>query len=73
MSDYVKEERPAIYHFKRAFTRNAAYGMKVQFGRTVNQRVGITIDHFELEMPGYELTANGPEYICRANEECDDE
>ena len=55
------EERRSVYHFKRAFLRNAGRGMKVQFGRTINPSVGVTIDHYELEMPGYRCTENGPE------------
>jgi len=57
------EKRPNIYRFTRAFTRNAGFGMKVQFGRTVNPSVGVTVDHFELSMPGYICTANGPEIM----------
>jgi len=64
MSEQLEQEkRPNIYRFKRAFKRRAAYGMQVQFGRTVNPTAGVIIDHFELAMPGYELTSNGPEII----------
>lgn len=49
------------YHFKRAFQRNVGRGMKVQFGRTINPSLGITMDHYELSMPGYHCTENGPE------------
>lgn len=52
-----------IYRFTRAFTRNVGCGMKVQFGRTINTSVGVTIDHYELETPGYKCTENGPEII----------
>ena len=58
-----QEKKPNIYRFTRAFMRNAGFGMKVQFGRTVNPSVGVTMDHFELSMPGYICTANGPEII----------
>ena len=57
------EVRKSVYHFKRAFMRNVGRGMKVQFGRTVNPSVGVTVDHYELEMPGYRCTENGPELI----------
>lgn len=58
-----QEERAAIYRFKRAFKRRAAYGMQVQFGRTVCPSRNIVVDHYELEMPGYQLTEDGPEII----------
>lgn len=58
-----QEEKPAVYRFKRAFKRRAAFGMQVQFGRTVCPSRNIVVDHFELEMPGYQLTADGPEIM----------
>jgi len=58
-----EEERPTVYHFERAFTRNVGRGMKVQFGRTVTPAIGVTIDHYELSMPGYDCTDNGPKLI----------
>ena len=68
-----EEERPTVYHFERAFTRNVGRGMKVQFGRTVTPARGMTIDHYELSMPGYDCTDNGPKLIEIENvEETDD-
>ena len=67
-----QEERVSVYKFKRAFKRRAAYGMQVQHGRTVCPSRNIVIDHFELEMPGYELTVNGPEIIDISDVELDD-
>ena len=61
-----EEVRPTIYYFKRMLTRNVGRGMKVQFGRTINHCVGVAVDHYELEMPGYKLTDNGPEIIDRS-------
>jgi hypothetical protein len=66
------ETRANIYRFKRAFTRNVGRGMKVQFGRTVNPSVGVTVDHYELEMPGYRCTNNGPEIIDISETEFDE-
>lgn len=63
MTAVEQEMRVNIYRFKRAFVRRAAYGMQVQFGRTVNPTTKTVIDHFELAMPGYKLTNNGPEII----------
>ncbi len=59
----MEDGRTTIYRFKRAFMRNVSHGMKVQFGRTVNLGAGIIVDHYELEMPGYRCTENGPEII----------
>lgn len=64
-----QEERPTVYHFERVFTRNVGRGMKVQFGRTVTPAIGVTVDHFELSMPGYRCTENGPEIIEAENAE----
>jgi hypothetical protein len=61
METLEAEKRPSIYRFKRAFLRNVGRGMKVQFGRTINPSVGTIVDHYELEMPGYRCTENGPE------------
>jgi len=57
------EKRAKIYRFTRAFVRRAAFGMQVRYGRTVNPSIGVTVEHFELAMPGYICTANGPEII----------
>ena len=61
-----EETRPNIYRFKRRFRTNVGRGMKVQFERTVNPSVGVTVEHYELEMPGYKVTDNGPEIIDRS-------
>ena len=63
MTPTEQERRNAIYRLTRGIKRRAALGMKVQYGRTVNPSVGIVIEHFELSVPGYELTCNGPEII----------
>ena len=63
MSEFEREDRANIYRLTRGIKRRAALGMKVQYGRTVNPSVDIVIEHFELSVPGYELTCNGPEII----------
>lgn len=67
-----QDERNAIYRLTRAFKRRAALGMQVKYGRTVNPSVGIVIEHYELEVPGYELTSNGPEIIDISNVEIEE-
>ena len=37
--------------------------MKVQFERTVEGVTRCTVDHYELAVPGYKCTDNGPEII----------
>lgn len=61
MKGLEQEDRPNVYHFKRAFTRRASYGMQVRFARTVTPSMNVIVDHFELECPGYTLTNSGPE------------
>ena len=72
MTPTEQEKRNAIYRLTRGIKRRATLGMKVQYGRTVNPSVGIIIDHFELSVPGYKLTPNGPEIIDIENMEIEE-
>lgn len=62
-------ERPKIYLFKRKIEkRESCRRMKVIHTRTVTEGIGTIIDHYELSVPGYKLTTQGPEFIGFNNE-----
>ncbi len=57
-------EKPKIYLFKRKIEkRKSCRRMLVIHTRTVTEGIGTIIDHYELSVPGYKLTSNGPECI----------
>lgn len=57
-------KKPKIYLFKRKTEkRESCRRMRVIHTQTVTAEVGTIIDHYELSVPGYKLTSNGPELI----------
>jgi len=54
--------RKNIYLFTRSYKRRGSDGMRIGRAWTVTQGI-VTMDHFELSCPGYELKAEGPVII----------
>ena len=65
------ELRKNIYLFTRTYERRGSGGVRIKRAWTVTQGI-VTMDHFELSCPGYELKAEGPVIIDQSEDKVDE-
>ncbi len=56
-------------HEKKTKTYRVAHGMRVSHEKIIDWRRLTIVNHIEMEMPGYELTINGPKMIVPKKQE----